>query len=103
MAEWSKATDSSSVLFGGVGSNPTGCRQKIYIYIYICIMHSWPSGLRRCVQVAVSSDAWVRIPQNAKNIYIFLVCIYNYMLDPGFEPGSPRPQRGVLTSRLIQL
>ena len=22
----------------------------------------WPSGLRRCVQVAVSSDAWVRIP-----------------------------------------
>ena len=23
MAEWSKATDSSSVLFGGVGSNPT--------------------------------------------------------------------------------
>ena len=26
---------------------------------------SWPSGLRRCVQVAVSSDAWVRIPQNA--------------------------------------
>ena len=25
VAEWSKATDSSSVLFGGVGSNPTGC------------------------------------------------------------------------------
>ena len=24
VAEWSKATDSSSVLFGGVGSNPTG-------------------------------------------------------------------------------
>ncbi len=24
------------------------------------------------------------------------------MLDPGFEPGLPRPQRGVLTSRLIQ-
>ena len=23
LAEWSKATDSSSVLFGGVGSNPT--------------------------------------------------------------------------------
>ena len=25
MAEWSKAVDSSSILFGGVGSNPTGC------------------------------------------------------------------------------
>ena len=25
------------------------------------------------------------------------------MLDPGFEPGLPRPQRGVLTSRLIEL
>ena len=24
------------------------------------------------------------------------------MLDPGFEPGLPRPQRGVLTSRLIE-
>ena len=29
------------------------------------VTHSWPSGLRRCVQVAVSSDAWVRIPQDA--------------------------------------
>ncbi len=26
----------------------------------------------------------------------------NIMLDPGFEPGLPRPQRGVLTSRLIE-
>ena len=25
------------------------------------------------------------------------------MLDPGFEPGLPRPQRGVLTTRLIEL
>jgi hypothetical protein len=25
------------------------------------------------------------------------------MLDPGFEPGLPRPQRGVLTARLIEL
>ena len=24
------------------------------------------------------------------------------LLDPGFEPGLPRPQRGVLTTRLIQ-
>ena len=26
----------------------------------------------------------------------------NSLLDPGFEPGLPRPQRGVLTSRLIE-
>ena len=25
-----------------------------------------------------------------------------FLLDPGFEPGLPRPQRGVLTSRLIE-
>jgi hypothetical protein len=24
------------------------------------------------------------------------------MLHPGFEPGSPRPQRGVLTTRLME-
>ena len=39
MAEWSKAADSSSVLFGGVGSNPTGCNfcfnnKKIIIYSF---------------------------------------------------------------------
>ena len=38
-------------------------------------MQLWPSGLRRCVQVAVSSDAWVQTPQVAynnsnNNIYI---------------------------------
>jgi hypothetical protein len=31
MAEWSKATDSSSVLFGGVSSNLTGCN-TIYFF-----------------------------------------------------------------------
>ena len=25
------------------------------------------------------------------------------MLHPGFEPGLPRPQRGVLTTRLMEL
>ncbi len=37
MAEWSKATDSSSVLYGGVGSNPTRCNH-IYIYYIIIII-----------------------------------------------------------------
>ena len=32
VAEWSKATDSSSVLFGGVGSNPTGCNHYYYYF-----------------------------------------------------------------------
>lgn len=31
MAEWSKATDSRSVLCGGVGSNPTECKTIIII------------------------------------------------------------------------
>ena len=33
VAEWSKPTDSSSVLLGGVGSNPTGCRSREIIKI----------------------------------------------------------------------
>ena len=43
-------------------------------------MHSWPSGLRRCVQVAVSSDAGVRIPQNAliDDIFLFFIFFYEY-------------------------
>ena len=31
--------------------------------------HWWPSGLRRYVQVVVSSDAWVQIPPNALKGY----------------------------------
>ncbi len=46
-------------------------------------MHSWPSGLRRCVQVAVYSYAWVRIPLNAnnkkKNILLLLYHIKIYV------------------------
>ncbi len=34
MAEWSKATDSSSVLFGGVGSNPISATQKFYFILF---------------------------------------------------------------------
>ncbi len=40
-------------------------------------MHTWPSGLRSCVQVAVSSDAWVRIPQNAIIMYIYIRMLTN--------------------------
>ena len=34
---------------------------------------------------------------------LILIYLLKEMLDPGFEPGLPRPQRGVLTSRLIEL
>ncbi len=38
MAEWSKATDSSSVLFGGVGSNPTsGSMQLLFFFFFFCV------------------------------------------------------------------
>ncbi|ORX92324.1 hypothetical protein K493DRAFT_44476 [Basidiobolus meristosporus CBS 931.73] len=32
----------------------------------------WPSGLRRCVQVAVSSEAWVRTPPSSS--ILLLAC-----------------------------
>jgi hypothetical protein len=38
----------------------------------VCGRQSWPSGLRRCVQVAVSSDAWVRTPQAANSLSLSL-------------------------------
>ncbi|GIY20855.1 hypothetical protein CDAR_607561 [Caerostris darwini] len=59
MAEWSKALRSGrSPLLVGVGSNPTS--GKLFC---IRTTSGWPSGLRRCVQVAVHFLwAWVRIP-----------------------------------------
>ena len=43
-------------------------------------MCSWPSGLRRCIKAAVSSEAWVRIPSNTisfsfKKAYSF-ICLF---------------------------
>jgi hypothetical protein len=39
MAEWSNATDLSSVLFGGAGSNPAGANSRIshskFITVYL--------------------------------------------------------------------
>ena len=39
MAEWSNATDLSSVLFGGAGSNPAGATSRIshskFITVYL--------------------------------------------------------------------
>ena len=40
-------------------------QKKVYVSVKNVFMQSWPSGLRRCVQVAVSSEAWVRTPQAA--------------------------------------
>ena len=34
-------------------------------------MCSWPSGLRRCIKAAVSSEAWVRIPSNTIIFFSF--------------------------------
>jgi hypothetical protein len=35
MAEWSKAIDSSSILFGGVSSNLTECIKQKYIFFFL--------------------------------------------------------------------
>ncbi len=40
LAEWSKAADLSSVIFGCVGSNPTECNQHTHTHIKY-----WVNGL----------------------------------------------------------
>ena len=37
MAERSKAVDLSSSLFGGVGSNPTSSKNKLFYYYFLLI------------------------------------------------------------------
>ena len=65
MAEWSKALVLGTSHFGGVGSNPTTIKRvfgqfgtKNFVTMTTCDISwsrqsGWPSGLRRCVQVAV--------------------------------------------------
>ena len=75
MAEWSKAVVSGTILFGGVGSNPTPCiffspkhtRFSSHMECFFCLRHSyslsvplrpetvWPSGLRRVTRNHFSS------------------------------------------------
>ncbi len=54
-------------------------------------LHWWPSGLRRYVQVVVSSDAWVRTPPNAKEVHGALAqseeCNVSNVEVPGSKPG----------------
>ena len=56
MAEWSKAVDSSSILFGGVGSNPTPSNflmvglhcvaiLALWLHYFECSPSSWAIGL----------------------------------------------------------
>ena len=47
------------------------CANSLIFFLIKFKMQSWPSGLRRCVQVAISSDAWVRSPQTASIIFFF--------------------------------
>ena len=57
-------------------------------------MPSWPSGLRRYVQVVVSQEAWVQIPQNAyfletHKAMIFHVLFVSPSSFPLLPPSSP--------------
>ena len=45
MAEWSKATHLSCVLFGGEGSNPSGVILKVLTATY-CIANGWHSDFQ---------------------------------------------------------
>ena len=40
-------------------------------------MCSWPSGLRRCIKAAVSSEAWVRIPSNTIPFFLSLFFFFS--------------------------
>lgn len=40
MAEWSKALRLGRSLFGGVGSNPTGCNSLFYFYLFIYLLYT---------------------------------------------------------------
>ena len=57
---------SLKIVFQHIGTNnPTlmsRCNNKNKRSQKMFYQAGWPSGLRRCVKVAVSSDAWVRIP-----------------------------------------
>ena len=44
LAEWSNATDLSSVLFGGAGSNPAGAIFRISYSKFLAFIKKWVSG-----------------------------------------------------------
>ena len=44
---------------------PKALFQMTTFRVIAVIKHLWPSGLRRCIKAAVSSDAWVQIPPDA--------------------------------------
>ena len=94
VAEWSKALVLGTSHFGGVGSNPTTIKRVFCCWKYVrkrwnmTLGHiswkrqsGWPSGLRRCVQVAVylcrrgfESHFWQRpilsIVRDISSIYV---------------------------------
>src|SRR4029434_4896979 len=50
-------------LFNQNSNKPKSFRPtRLELFFSLLFKSGWPSGLRRCVQVAVSLEAWVRIP-----------------------------------------
>ena len=63
-------------------------------------MAGWPSGLRRQFKALVSSEARVRI--SLQSLFDpFPPWGMQKMRHPGIEPGPPRWQRGIITTRLM--
>ena len=58
-------------------------------------MQSWPSGLRRYVQVVISAEAWVQILQAA--LVLLYIIIFLKQVLPGFEPGLKGSEPLVIT------
>ena len=79
MAEWSKAIDSSSILFGGVSSNLTGRTSFCFCFIYLFICFILFPFLCFCLKMHAD------FKQKKKNTYKYCTSA------AGFEPTRAEP------------
>lgn len=69
MAEWSKAIDSSSILFGGMGSNPIECN-NYYYYLYL-FLNAWMAEGSKAVDLSSILFGGVGSNPTSSNILLF--------------------------------
>ena len=91
MAEWSKALDSSSSLFGGVGSNPT----------WTTLFYTYSDNSFWAYSISFSSPNCSFYTLNASHFFQNKKrCIVRH---PGVEPGSQRWERWMITATPMAL
>ena len=115
LAERSKAPDSSSGGAIRVGSNPTAVKLFFSPTAELCSFKKEVLGGFEPPSLDSESRVLTVTPQDLRcfekyfhhNTPIFLrngkkSPVGKILSNPGFEPGLPRPQRGVLTARRIR-